>query len=211
MEPMTMAALAYLAKGGYDIYSGWKGKKDSTRRLGKLTGGYMQKSPEEEQFLAMLKNRMEKGALPVQAMMRGVSADIGEHGGEARQKALGFAASRGLEGSGVAASLAGKADADTIQAIARQARAIAIQNEMTKVGAQDQYGQYGMGRSDLMRQAAMLKYQGGEDISNIAQKRISQGIGGFGQAVETYAQGQQQQGGRPWFNPETGQWEWIYD
>ncbi len=187
MEPMTIAAAAYLVKAGYDIYSGWKGKKESTQQLGQLTGSYLQKSPEEQQFLAMLKGRIEKGALPVKAMMSSVSADIGEQGQVARQKQLGFAASRGLENTGVAASLAGKAGADTVQAIARTARAIAIQNEMTKTDAQRELGQYGTGRSDLVRQLSRMKYGAQQDISNTAQERISQGIGGVGKAAGMYA------------------------
>lgn len=187
----TIAALAYLSKAGYDIYSGLKEKKESTGRLKTLTGGYMRKSPEERQFLAMLQRRIEKGALPVRAMTSAVSSDIGEQGQVARQKALGFAASRGLENTGVAASMAGKVGVDTMRVIARQARAIAIQNEMTKVSAQRELGQYGMGQSDLMRQAAMLRYRGGENISDTAYRRISEGIGGFGKAAGTYAMGQQ--------------------
>ncbi len=186
---LAIMAGSQAAKGLYDWYSAGKQKKKSQSNLKGLTRGYLQKSPEEQQFLSMLQGRIEKGALPVRAMMQDVSADIGEHGQVARQKALGFAASRGLENTGVAASMAGKADANTIQAIARQARAIAIQNEMTKTDAEREMGQYGMGRSDLVRQLATLKYQGQEGIADRYTGQMSDAMGGLTSAVGTYAGG----------------------
>ncbi len=211
MEPMTIAALYLAGKGVAGLgkmYGAYKTKKTSEAALGELTGSYLQKSPEEQQFLAMLRGRVEKGALPVKAMMSDVSADIGEHGQVARQKQLGFAASRGLENTGVAASMAGKADANTIQAIARQARAIAIQNEMTKTDAQRELGQYGTGRSDLVRQLSRMKYGAEVDTTGQYYGQMAEGVGDIGEGISGFAgmQAGQQSG---WQQRPDGSWYWV--
>lgn len=202
---MALAAASYLAKSGYDIYSSWKGKKESTSQLGELSKSFQQRSPYEQEWLSMLRRRMKKGALPVREMMQRVSSRVGEQGQVARQRAQGYAASQGLEHSGVAASMTGMVDAQMLRAIADQARAIAIQNEMTKTGAQQEFGQYAMGESDLIRQLAAMKYGAQQGISQTAYQRTSEGIGGFGRAAGTMAGGQQESG---WRQGPDGRWYW---
>ena len=159
-------------------------RKKSKKALGQLSEGYMKKSPYEQEWLTMLRKRMTEGALPTREMVQRVSSQVGETGQVARQKAQGYAASRGLEHSGVAASMTGQVDASMLRSIADQARAIAIQNEMTKTGAQQEFGQYAQGESGLIRQLATMKYGGEGDIRSQyvgAAGDVGAGVSGFGE------------------------------
>ncbi len=190
MEPTTMAGL-YLGGKAFSAASkawgAYQQRKGSKGALGRLEKSYLKKSPLETEWLAMLRKRMTEGALPTREMMQRVSSQVGETGQVARQKAQGYAASRGLEHSGVAASMTGQVEASMLRSIADQARAIAIQNEMTKTGAQQEFGQYAQGESGLIRQLATMKYGGEEDIRSQyysgmtgAAGDVGAGISGFG-------------------------------
>ncbi len=162
-------------------------KKKSKKALGRLSESYLKKSPYEQEWLSMLRKRMTEGALPTREMMQRVSSQVGETGQVARQRAQGYAASRGLEHSGVAASMTGQVEAQTLRSIADQARAIAIQNEMTKTGAQQEFGQYAQGESDLIRQLATMKYGAEEDIQSQYYSGVTGAAGDVGAGMQGYA------------------------
>ena len=185
MEPITLALLYGGGKAfsaASKLWAGYRRKAESGRALGRFSSSFQQKSPYEQEWLKMLRKRMTEGALPTREMMQRVSSQVGETGQVARQRTQGYAASRGLEHSGVAASMTGQVEAGMLRSIADQARAIAIQNEATKTGAQKEFGQYAQGESGLIRQLATMKYGAEEDIQ-------SQWHGALGGAGEDIGQG----------------------
>lgn len=169
------------------LWGAHKQKKTSQKALGKLSSSFKEKSPYEQEWLSMLRKRMTEGALPTREMMQRVSSQAGEQGQVARQRAMGYASSRGLEHSGVAASMAGRVDAQTLRTIADQARAIAIQNEMTKTGAEQEFGQYAQGESDLIRQLATMKYGAEQDIQSQFYGGLAGAAGDIGAGMQGYA------------------------
>ncbi len=121
-----------------------------------LRKGFTARNALEQQFIDRLQTQSRTGALPVGELESQVSERVGEEARGARARQTGFAASRGLEGSGVTASLTGRIDASSMQSIARAARSIRIENEATKIGAQQQLGAVGARESDLRRQLASM-------------------------------------------------------
>ena len=158
--PWLMAGAA-VVKGIGDIYKSNKAKSraKSKRRstnvnIAKYEKGYLARNDLQQQYVADLKKRAKYGALPVGEMESQVSSRVGEQATQAKAGQVGFMASRGLEGSGVTASLTGRIDATSMQAIARAARAIRIQNEATKVSAEGELGREGRAQADVRRNLA---------------------------------------------------------
>jgi len=187
-----------------------KQKKESKKALGQFSTAFQQRSPYEQEWLSMLRKRMTEGALPTREMMQRVSSQVGEAGQVARQKTMGYAASRGLEHSGVAASMVGKVEAGMLRSIADQARAIAIQNEATKTGAQREFGRYALSESDLIRQLATMKYGAGEDIRSRYYGGITGAAEDIGEGVSGFAGMQGGQRGATFFtkNPQGQTYGW---
>ena len=224
MEPITLAALYFGGKAFSAASKAWgasQQKKKSKKALGRFEGAFRQKSPYEQEWLTMLRKRMTEGALPTREMMQRVSSQVGETGQVARQRAQGYAASRGLENSGVAASMTGQVEAGMLRSIADQARAIAIQNEMTKTGAQQEFGQYAQGESDLIRQLASMKYGAEEGMQSQyysgmtgAAEDVGQGISGIAelglkkQYYDDLSGGGQEQIKQGWNQRPNGRWYW---
>ncbi len=123
----------------------------TNQNIGAFKEGYLDRNRLQKDYVKTLKSRAKSGALPVGELESAVASRVGETARTATSEAAGFAASRGLEGSGVTASLTGRVRAVEMQQIARQARAIRIQNESTKITAQNQLGFEGDKQSDLRR------------------------------------------------------------
>lgn len=106
--------------------------------------------------------------------------------------------------------MTGMVDAQTLRSIADQARAIAIQNEMTKTGAQQEFGQYAQSESDLIRQLATMKYGAGEDIRSRYYGGLTGAAEDVGQGVSGFAGMQMRQQGVPFLtrNPQGQVYGW---
>lgn len=116
------------------------------------------KSPEEENYLKVLKNRAEKGTLPVGELSQTYGNRLYEGKSQTAGNIMGRFAGSGMENSIVAQDTLRKLDTDTQRQLATEIKDLALKNEQTKLTAQDQLGDYGDRRSKLLRDIAGKKY-----------------------------------------------------
>lgn len=249
--PLVWLAGAAAVKGISNLYGAYKSKRAgqrqrrSTRKeaaglrtaqTGNIAGleqGYLDRNKLQQGFIDTLQRRSKTGGLPVQELVSQVGSRIGEFARQGKASAVGFAASRGLEGSGIQASLTGRVDATSMQAIGRAARAIRIQNENTKIQAQNDLGRVGDRESDLRRDLANrifsarsgrdTQFYGGRQLANSqyyqglarSTQYGVQAIQGFGDAAVQAAGGllageaTQASDGTWWQQMNNGQWKRV--
>ena len=116
------------------------------------------KSPEEENYLKVLKNRAEKGTLPVGELSQTYGNRLYEGKSQTAGNIMGRFAGSGMENSIVAQDTLRKLDTDTQRQLATEIKDLALKNEQTKLTAQDSLGSYGEKRSNLLRDIAGKKY-----------------------------------------------------
>ncbi len=124
--------------------------------LGEFRGGFAEPSAAEQEYLELVRSRVEKGALPVGELTQQVGRQVGEFAQAGRAAVSGEFANIGLSGTAAAASAVGRVQAKSLQAIAEQSRAIQIENELSKIAAQRELGDVGFRQTDATRRMAEI-------------------------------------------------------
>ena len=147
-----------LAGGLIGGASGYLNNKQDKKREDTYLNSLKAKSPEEENYLKVLKNRAEKGTLPVGELSQTYGNRLYEGKSQTASNIMGRFAGSGMENSIVAQDTLRKLDTDTQRQLATEIKDLALKNEQTKLQAQDQLGDYGDRRSKLLRDIAGKKY-----------------------------------------------------
>lgn len=147
-----------LAGGLIGGASGYINNKQDKKREDTYLNSLKAKSPEEENYLKVLKNRAEKGTLPVGELSQTYGNRLYEGKSQTASNIMGRFAGSGMENSIVAQDTLRKLDTDTQRQLATEIKDLALKNEQTKLQAQDQLGSYGERRSNLLRDIAGKKY-----------------------------------------------------
>lgn len=141
-DPVTAAFLA--APG---IAKGVKGLWNAFNPIKKRRSGL------EQRYISQLQRRGRKGAYTPGMQREFVSQTsraVGQQADIAKTYQQGMVARQGLENSAVATQVGAGIDQNRMAQVAQAARAIALRNEKSKIGAQDQLGQ--IGRQDSQQQ-----------------------------------------------------------
>ena len=138
--------------------SGYINNKQDKKREKTYLDSLKGKSPEEENYLKVLKNRAEKGTLPVGELSQTYGNRLYEGKSQTAGNIMGRFAGSGMENSIVAQDTLRKLDTDTQRQLATEIKDLALKNEQTKLTAQDSLGSYGEKRSNLLRDIAGKKY-----------------------------------------------------
>jgi hypothetical protein len=110
-----------------------------------------EQSSEEKAYRNILKNRATQGIYsPSQQnqMLNMVSAPTAQIASNAITKSEGKLQSQGISSSGVNTQTRGRIEAERMRTIAQQARRIAMENEQSKIDAQDKLGEIGFKDTD---------------------------------------------------------------
>jgi len=153
MDPLTIALAAQGIWSGGKALGLW-GKPPKYKR-----------SDMEKEYMSVLETRAEEGIFSPQMssrMINQATAPVRSAGNVAVNQVRGNVTRQGLENSAVMNQATSRVHSDVIGKIAQIAKGIAIKNEManelSKVGAQDKLGQYGMRMSDIKNQNRMNVY-----------------------------------------------------
>jgi len=153
MDPLTIALAAQGIWAGGKALGLW-GKPPKYKR-----------SDMEKEYMSVLETRAEEGIFSPQMssrMINQATAPVRSAGNVAVNQVRGNVTRQGLENSAVMNQATSRVHSDVIGKIAQIAKGIAIKNEManelSKVGAQDKLGQYGMRMSDIKNQNRMNVY-----------------------------------------------------
>ena len=193
--PIAWLAAAAAAKGIGNLYSAYRSRQrgrsrnaatraaagqqrtDASGNIADLQQGFLEPNAAQKAFRDRLRKRAKTGALPVQELESQVGQRVGEFSRQAQVGVTGSVARAGLEGSGVAESLRRRVSSSAMQSIAHQARAIRIQNEQTKIGAQDQLGAIGDQDAGNRRNLASMIFRArsGRDANYYGQLATGRG------------------------------------
>lgn len=119
-----------------------------------------EQSSEEKAYRNILKNRATQGIYsPSQQnqMLNMVSAPTAQIASNAITKSEGKLQSQGISSSGVNTQTRGRIEAERMRTIAQQARRIAMENEQSKINAQDKLGEIGFKDTDRDYQDALSR------------------------------------------------------
>jgi len=150
--------LGAFAGGVIGGISGYINNKQDKKREKTYLDSLKDKSPEEVNYLKVLKNRAEKGTLPVGELSQTYGNRLYEGKSQTAGNIMGRFAGSGMENSIVAQDTLRKLDTDTQRQLATEIKDLALKNEQTKLIAQDSLGDYGDRRSKLLRDIAGKKF-----------------------------------------------------
>jgi hypothetical protein len=117
------------------------------------------RTDEEINFEKQLKARSKSGTIPVADLQQTMGRSAYQSMNMQNMALQGRMMNQGLGSSIVTQELMRRTDRDTLSYLADEARRISMANEMSKLKAQDQLGEYGMMRSNRLMNIAQANAQ----------------------------------------------------